>query len=149
MDINAPTQPQPVTPVRHRPPAWLVVTFTGLASLLIGIGIGGSGEGAEATTDTSPPATVVTVSDVPDVCLEALNNAEDLMGFSADFADIAAEMPMMIYDGIEAGMAYDATAVEDLTDKLNTITADVEELTEQIGSSDYRDNAAQCRDAAG
>jgi hypothetical protein len=92
---------------------------------------------------------VVTVADVPDVCLEALDNAEDLMGFGADFAGIAAEMPMMIYDGIEAGMAYDAAAIEDLTDQMNTITADVEELSEKIGSSDYRDNADQCRDAAG
>jgi hypothetical protein len=144
IDMQPTTPTFPAKPRRRWP--WIV---TALAALIIGIAIGSTGESTETTTDTSPPASVVTVADVPDVCLQALDNAEDLMGFSADFAGIAAEMPMMIYDGIEAGMDYDAAAIEDLTDKLNGITADVEELTEQIGSSDYRDNADQCRDSAG
>jgi hypothetical protein len=144
IDMQPTTPTAPAKPRRRWP--WIV---TAVAALIIGVALGSSGESAETTTDTRPPGTVVTVADVPDVCLKALDNAEDLMGIGADFAGIAAELPMMIYDGIEAGMAYDAAAIEDLTDKLNTITADVEELTGQISSSDYRDNAAQCRDSAG
>jgi hypothetical protein len=143
---TAPIQPQSATPVRRRPPAWLVVSFVGLASLLIGIGIGGSGQAAAPDATSPPPAATTTVSAA---CLDALDDAEELMAITSEFAGIAGDLPMMVYEAAQAGASFDTAAIEGLTDKLNTITADVEELTEQIGSSDYRDNAAQCRDAAG
>jgi hypothetical protein len=141
---------QPTTPTVPAKPRrrWPWIFATALAALIIGIAIGSSGESAETTTDTSPPASVVTVADVPDACLDALDGAEDMLNISVEYMTITSELPMMIYDGIEAGVGYDAAAIQDLTDRLNSITADIEDLTAQIEASDYRDDAAKCRDAA-
>jgi hypothetical protein len=142
----APIQPQPAQPVRRRPPAWLVVGFTGLASLLIGIGIGGSGDAtAPAATSPAPPTGVT----VPAACLDALDDAEELMAITSEFAGVVEDLPRMVYEAAQAGASFDTAAIEGLTVRLEEITVEVDELTARISSSGYRDQAAQCRDAAG
>jgi hypothetical protein len=137
---------QPVRPVRNRPPAWLVVSFTGLASLLIGIGIGGSGDAtAPAATSPAPPTGVT----VPAACLDALDDAEELMAITSEFAGIVEDLPMMVYEAAQAGASFDTAAIDGLTVRLEEITVEVEGLTARVSSSGYRDQAAQCRDAAG
>jgi hypothetical protein len=53
---------QPTTPTVPAKPRrrWILTTTIALATLIIGIAIGSSGESTGTTTDTSPPATVVT-----------------------------------------------------------------------------------------
>jgi hypothetical protein len=55
IDMQPTTPTLPAKPRRRWP--WIV---TAVAALIIGIAIGSSGESAGTTTDTSPPATVVT-----------------------------------------------------------------------------------------
>ncbi len=111
-----------------------------LAALLAGIATG-------CATDTANAGPEPTT---PQVCIDALDEAEYLASLSADVTNINADvMGNTMVDAITAAYEWDADGLDQATSEIATATTEIEAITEKVEASNYADLAADCRAEAG
>lgn len=132
-------------------------TLTALIALVVGIASAGNAtptattaaKATPAPTVTVPgPTTTVTKSEVPSVCIDALDAGEKVASVGSTALQNAGKALGTVPDLINALVEMDTDAMEAINAKMTKLngTLDPEEMTDAV--SDYNDRASQCRDAA-
>ena len=85
---------------------------------------------------------------VPEACLLALDEADDIVAISAEFAEISATAFGLAADGIEAAIYMDIVGLERVADGLEPLSGQIADLTARIDANRYPELSAQCRSAA-
>jgi hypothetical protein len=119
--------PPPVQPPapKRKVPGWLKATGVAFGALILGVVIGTSGGGSTTTASTPAPTPTVTksvpgptttktvtntVSEVPQACLDAIDNAETGFTYAAE--------------ALRAAGDFDTAGIEAATAKLKTVAPD-------------------------
>ena len=121
--------------------ATVKLVATGLAALAVGVGIGAAGTGATTpgpapTVTVSAPPKVETVEKAPAACMQALDDAEVVMGLSR-------RAILAMAEGADAGSRLDADGIEAATEKVQALTPKMGDARQAYDAA-----AGQCRGAA-
>lgn len=120
------------------------LVVTGLAALAVGVGIGAAGTGATATPEPAPTVTVSappkvetkTVEKAPAACMQALDDAEIVIGLSQ-------QAILAMAEGADAGSRLDVAGIEAATEKVQALTPKMGDARQAYDAA-----AGQCRGAA-
>jgi outer membrane murein-binding lipoprotein Lpp len=124
------------------------VVAVALAVLLLGCG---------STTEAEPAAErvvereveveverIVEVEVIPQACLDALDDARELMDINSEFAFAVSVYPDIVMDAAMSGMGMDVAGIEEVTAQMQEVTAKVEALSERIQANTFNINAGLC-----
>lgn len=147
------TYPGHVPPKNKR--RWIAPTATGVAALLVGIGIGSAGEKVETVTIDRPVEVEKVVTETiteevevtPDACITALDHADGLLDASLTVIDVASGAFGLIPRAAEAGMDYDVAAMEQIAVEGEEMGVLIEEQTAVVGPlrANYDAAVEECR----
>lgn len=119
-----------------------------LLGLVLGFGIGSSGPTA-ADPAPAPTVTVTAPAQVKSnpACLEALDDADDLIELGADALGVSAEVINMMPAALEAAVSWDAAGLEDATAGLKARSSEMEGLNSRAADlrDNYLDSSERCR----
>lgn len=144
--------------ITNRPrPRWLKPVLYAVVGLVIfGIGVAAGGGDAEAApaptkTVTAEPEVITktetkTVTEVPQICLDALDAADDFVAITQDYADLVTGHLSNDQRLFEQMAELDFESDWYLED-IGTFTTDIEALTERMLDNTYQTDAVACRDA--
>lgn len=157
MNHNLYAAPTPTKPKK----AWKPIAITGVIGLVAGIAVASgntTAESAPAPTTTATttvtaapePAPTVTVTaeavaTTPQACIDALDDAAELMYISADLTDIFREHVLTDADLIDAILYSDIAGLEAYTATVEGHTDQIVALNDQINQSTFAENATTCR----
>lgn len=132
-------------PIYRKP--WFIPAACGLVGLLIGVGVGGSGdkkpEAAPSpvptvtqTVTATPPTITKTVEVTPASCLKYVDLSEQAFSY-------AAEAMGYMSDGLKAAGSFDVAAITAASEKLKTVTPKMNALSPQSNAA-----KAECKASA-
>lgn len=103
----------------------------------------------EVITETVTEEVEVEVYKTPEVCIRALDLAEDSAAISAEFANTSSNLPTLVGQAFEAGATNNLQLGEEVIDKLNGFTADFKDQSGRLGNivRDYNSASDECRAA--
>lgn len=102
-----------------------------------------------ATTTAVETTTVnETTTEVPQSCLDALDDADDLVQISASFATIVSKYPGMMLRAVNAAVAYDAVGINEVTAQMKQMTGKIKALNVRTRVNTYAQNRDKCRQEA-
>lgn len=110
-----------------------------------------TGCGASTTSGVSAAAAPVQAAaftasgGAPDVCLKALDAAEDIIGTAGEFAELTTDLVDIMREALSGG--GNLMSVPNISDRIQTITARMQPLAGKVTESGYAGLAAQCRAA--
>lgn len=149
--------PTPAKPKR----TWVPIAITGVIGLVAGIAVASGNTTAESapaptatatTTATAAPepaptvtVTAEAVATTPQACIDALDDAAELMYISADLTDIFREHVLTDSDLIDAILYSDIAGLEAYTATVEGHTDQIVALNDQINQSTFVENATICR----
>lgn len=123
--------------------ATIKLIATGLASLAVGVGIGAAGTGATTpgpaptvTVSAPPKVETKTVEKAPAACMQALDDAEVVIGLSR-------QAILAMAEGTDAGSRLDVAGIEAATEKVQALTPKMGDARQAYDAA-----AGQCRGAA-
>lgn len=141
-----------------------------ISALTLGLGLSACGGASEAAAPkAAAPATVTitaepvtqTVTETPQACLDALDDAEHALGLARDtvgnyreFVKIAARYPDLMLRAVQAAATMDVAGINGVTADLKVMTADIKANNKKLGrtttelgpvTSAYRTDSAACR----
>ncbi len=128
----------------------------------VGVGVGSAGTEAETVTETvieevevpGPTETItetvteeVEVEVTPEVCLDALDSAEQLAGDASVFGDIMVRFSTVSRQAVLAAFQQSASGLEQATDDIAAVNDRIRLLTVATTGhvSTYRSDAQDCR----
>jgi hypothetical protein len=133
------TQPPPAPPApkTKRGRTILVALVTGAVAFGIGVAAGGT------DTPTTGPGTGTT----PAACTDALDAADDLFVLAGDGLTQSSVALGLAGEGIEAAVVWDAARLENITDDMLALGAEMESTGVEMGATRaaYDQATEQCR----
>lgn len=131
---------------------------TALLGVLVGAGAAGAGNADLAAEPAEPEVVTETVTEtvevevevpvLPDQCLAAFDEADQLLLLSSDAMNIMADGFGLAGQAIEAAGAWDYETLYDIDAELQTVLSDLEYTNTLIEQSDYGTNRDACLAAA-
>lgn len=122
-----------------------------VVALIVGVGIGASGETpaepAPAVTVTAEPEAVTEteiVAEVPQVCIEALDEANNLIAMSGEFAGYSAAGMSLASEAIIAAAEWDADTLDALMPQIEEVNTQIGLLADRAELSDYHEKRDAC-----
>jgi hypothetical protein len=149
--------------VMNKPTKWILAATGTTVVLMVGVGIGAAGsttDRAPRSADLSAPTVTVTktVPNVasrmtpatPQVCVDALDDAEVIYGDAGDFLQIFTEMAPINSRAVTAAYNHDILAMQAATAEIKAKTAGIRRITMAVSAhgASYRVAARQCRAGA-
>lgn len=85
-------------------------------------------------------------SSTPAVCVDALNEADELIGLSADVTDIMADaMQGPVIDALVAADSGDYLALDRAAEEIEGYTVQIDNINAKISRSDYKELKGECQ----
>lgn len=149
------TTPIPTKPKKQSRLNWKYITPA--LTLVAGIALGAAAmtaDGPEASASTPPPkperiveteTVEVEVLRVPGSCLNALDDADELIDVNFDLLEMLLTLYEELPGGFEAAAAWDSVGLEHMTGVITGINADVDKITERVGKNTYGFTSSECR----
>lgn len=137
---------RPIIPgKRSAAPSIIALVATGTVALVVGAVVG------SAATDQAVPDIVTeveTVESVPTSCVEALDAAQTIFGYQAEFMDLSQQSTLVSADAVSAAVEWDVAGIEDATARTADITEQMDAINERVAAVDFLGPNDQCRTAA-
>lgn len=131
--------------------------LTAAVGLALGAVIASGGTSADASkvepsvvTETKTVTETVEVAAVPQACLDALDEAEQISGIAAEFADTASTFPPLVGDAFEAGINMDNVAAQRIIDQMDASNQEMDDQNSRMRPlvDAFVDDKQACRDAS-
>lgn len=133
--------------------AWAIPVST----LILGIALGTAAGGAVTATPAEPEVVTETVTEtvveevevivVPEVCMTALDEGDELVNMHFDTMGMLMTLFDEIPDAMYAAYYADESGIQRMTGVIQDITADIDSLTARVNANNYHALASECRAA--
>lgn len=131
----------------------LVITSLGglLLGVMIGAGVAGSGTHSAGAPEPAPTVTVTAEPEtaevgVPEACLTALDDAEEVFAITVEVMSLTRNLLSDVFPAaVMAAYEHDVTGIDQATADLEKFNSDLNALTREVESVDYVTAAAECR----